>query len=561
MKAPAEVTQDFRNHLFFCFKFLGLGEPTLKQYAMAEELQQGVHDFILQAGRGDGKSVINACFVSWRLLLDPNRTQLVLSATADKAIKFVSQVRQILTLVPYMKHLEPQEHDKDSAFGFNVHCRTAISQDLSVTAKGITSQITGLHADDILGDDIEIPENSDTPMAREKLYDRCLELENVRNKKEDATIRFLGTPQSKDSVYDKLAKLYKVIKFPAVMPDKNNPTETENVHSYVLGLELDAGQSTQPERFSDEKLAEIEGKLGPSLFALHYKLDTSNADYKKYPLRLSDLIVIDVDPEVFPEKITWANSQQNKRVPSFGMKGDIVFEPMWISPNFIPYKQTCMFIDPSGRGNDETTVCIASFVNGYVVVHELRGFEGGYDQATLTKICHLINEYEVQQIRYESNYGDGMFGQILIPVVYQNCGHHIAVEEYKVTGAKEKRILSILEPVFAQHKLVFNAKVIKDQETQIQITRLTERRGALKHDDRVDVLSAAVGFWKDLLSVDPDEAIEKNQEEERKQLQKEWLGNKRALGLLKDRISGAILLNGEEVKKNKFGTSILKRQQ
>ena len=141
MKAPPEVLQDFRNHLFFCFKFLGLGQPTLKQYAMAEELQQGVNDFILQAGRGDGKSVITACFVSWKLLLDPNRTQLVLSATADKAIKFVSQVRQILTLVPYMKHLEPQEHDKDSAFGFNVHCRTTISQDLSVTAKGITSQM------------------------------------------------------------------------------------------------------------------------------------------------------------------------------------------------------------------------------------------------------------------------------------------------------------------------------------------------------------------------------------------------------------------------------------
>lgn len=558
MQAPQEVKQDFRNHLFFCFKYLGLGEPTLKQYAMAAELQNGCPDFILQAGRGDGKSVINACFVSWRLLLDPNRTQLVLSATADKAIKFVSQVRQIIGLVPYMKHLEPQEFDKDSAFGFNVHCRTKITQDLSVTAKGITSQITGMHADDILCDDIEIPENSDSPMAREKLYERCMELENVRNKIKDATIRFLGTPQSKDSVYDKLSKLYKVVKFPAVMPDKLSAAETDNVHEYILGLELEAGDSTQPERFSNEQLAGIEGKIGPSLFALHYKLDTSNADYRKYPLRLSDLIVIDVDPEMFPEKITWANSHQNKRVPVFGMKGDLVYDPMWISPNFIPYKQTCMFIDPSGRGADETTVCVASFVNGYVVVHELLGYEGGYDQATLKKICQLINEYEIQQIRYESNYGDGMFGQILVPIVYQNCGHHIAIEEYKVTGAKEKRILSTLEPVFAQHKLVFNTKTIKDQETQIQITRLTERRGALKHDDRVDVLAAAVGFWKDMLSIDPDEAIEKNQEQERKQLQKEWLSNKRALGLLTDRISGAILLNGSPVKKNGFGTSILK---
>lgn len=108
MKVPPEVIEDFRNHLYFCFKYLGLGQPTPKQYAMAEELQNGSNDFLLQAGRGDGKSVINACFVSWKLLKDPNRTQLVLSAAGDKAIKFVAQVRQTLSLVPYMQHLIPK---------------------------------------------------------------------------------------------------------------------------------------------------------------------------------------------------------------------------------------------------------------------------------------------------------------------------------------------------------------------------------------------------------------------------------------------------------------------
>ena len=181
MKPPPEVIDDFRNHLYFCFKYLGLGQPTPLQYAIANRLQDGPNDHILQAGRGAGKSVITACYVSWILLRNPNTTVLVLSATADKAIKFVSQTRSILTLVPYMKTLEPQEFDKDSAFGFNVNNRTKFTQDLSVTARGITSQITGLHADKIIGDDIEILENSDSPQAREKLWERCLELENVKN--------------------------------------------------------------------------------------------------------------------------------------------------------------------------------------------------------------------------------------------------------------------------------------------------------------------------------------------------------------------------------------------
>lgn len=558
MKVPPEVIEDFRNHLYFCFKYLGLGQPTPKQYAMAEELQNGSNDFLLQAGRGDGKSVINACFVSWKLLKDPNRTQLVLSAAGDKAIKFVAQVRQTLSLVPYMQHLIPQEFEKDSAFGFNVHGRTRISQDLSVSAKGITSQITGSHADDILCDDIEIPENSDSPAAREKLWDRCMELENIRNKIPSSTIRFLGTPQTKDSVYNKLAGIYKVVKFPAVMPDMNNSNECDNVHQYILGLELEPGQSTQPERFSDEQILDIEAKIGPSLFALHYKLDTSTSDSKRYPLRLSDLVVMDVDIEVFPHKVTWANAVQNKRVPSFGMRGDICYEPMWVSPTYVPYLETVMFIDPSGRGADETAICIASFANGYVVVHELYGLQGGYDSVTLEKISKMVLQYGIKKINYESNYGDGMFGQILRPIIASQCGQ-VAIEEFKVTGAKESRLLRILEPVFAQHRLVFDTKVIKDKENQTQITRLSDRKGALKHDDRVDVLASAVNYWSEAISIDPDKAIKKNQEEEQERITKDWLSSKRSIGLLGDRISGAILLNNNEMKPpGKFGQSILR---
>jgi hypothetical protein len=557
MQAPQEVLEDFRNHLYFSFKYLGLGEPTAKQYAMANRLQENTIDFILQAGRGDGKSVIMASYVSWLLLKNPNTTILVLSATADKAIKFVSQVRNVLTLVPYMKSLEPQEFDKDSAFGFNVHNRTKFGQDLSVTARGITSQITGLHADKIVCDDIEIPENSDTPQAREKLWERCLELENVKNKVEDATIQFLGTPQSKDSVYNKLGGIYKIIKFPAVMPDLAVADDVEDVDPYILNLGLAADESTQPERFTTEGMRELEGKVGPVNFELHYRLKTTSADNKKYPLRLEDLIVMDVDPEVFPLKVIHAKKDVNRRVSSFGMKGDLVYEPMHIEPSFVPYNQTIMFIDPSGRGADETAICVASFAHGYVVVHELLGIQGGYDTPTLMKICKLINLYNIQTIRYESNYGDGMFGKVIQPVIVQNCGP-VVIEEYRVSGQKENRILNTLEPIMAQHRLVMDTEVVMDKENQIQITRLQNKRGALKHDDRVDVLSAAVSHWTDALAIDPDREIQLKKQKDYENQVKDWMSNKRAIGLLGDRVSGAVLLNGKDPSEKKV-RSILRR--
>ena len=71
-------------------------------------------------------------------------------------------------------------------------------------------------------------------------------------------------------------------------------------------------------------------------------------------------------------------------------------------------------------------------------------------------------------------------------------------------------MISNIEPVMAAHRLVFNSKAIREEETQKQITRLTDIRGALKHDDRVDVLSAACDYWRDWLQVDVDDMAAKN---------------------------------------------------
>ena len=526
---------------------------------MAEAMQNGPKDFQMQAGRGAGKSVINACFASWRLLMDANKTIMVLSATSGRAISFIAQVRKIIDVVPYCEHLKPKEHDKDNAFGFNVGCKTTYGQDLSCYAKGITGQITGSHADDIIVDDIEIEKNSDTPYARERLLNKIAELEQIRNNTADGCIRILGTFQSTDSVYLKLANSYPIIKFPAIMPNPDIPGEIDYCSDYILKLGLEIGDSTQPERFPLDVLKQREAKIGLKLFSLHYKLDPSLSDRSKYPLKLEDLIILDVSPELFPEKITWEKRSHNKTIESFGITGDLLYDPQWVSPNFIPYQQTVMFVDPSGRGDDETAICIASFVNGYIVVHELIGLQGGYAEPILRKIGKLAYEYKIKCIRVESNFGDAMYCNLLKPVVCGMCGP-IAIEDFRVTGNKEQRIIKVLEPLMSVHKLIFNIKAIKDPENQKQITRLTERKGSLKHDDRVDILGSAVAYWQDMVSLDADTQIGKNKIKEQQEVVKDWLGSKRSLGLLGDRISGAVLLNGHPVNmKNRFASVVKQR--
>jgi len=449
---------------------------------------------------------------------------MVLSATAQKAVEFISMTRRICDIIPYCQHLAPRDHMTDNAFAFNCGARGKVGQDASVFARGITSQITGSHADIVISDDIEIEGNSDTEIQREKLLGRLHELEQIRNP--GGRVIMLGTPQTRDSIYNKLAESYPQIKFPAVIPDPTVISQCENVADWVMELGGEPGTSTQPERFSQELLEERKAKIGPTKFDLHYRLDCSLADVGKYPLRLADLVVFDVDPSLFPESVVWANAEPYKHIPSQGMSGDKLYKPMFISPSFIPYTQTVVFVDPSGRGADETAVCVASTVNGYIVIHELIGLDGGYDEPTLERIAKKALQYGATEIRVESNFGDGTVAALMRPVAARICGQ-IAVSDYRVQGSKEARMISNIEPVMAAHRLVFNTSAIRVEETQKQITRLTDLKGALKHDDRVDVLSAACDYWRDWLQVDVDDLAAKNAAKAEEDYVNMWVDDRR----------------------------------
>lgn len=525
MNTPEDVLNDFRNHVFFCMKYLGLGEPTPMQYEIARQLQEGPNDFILAAGRGTGKSTLTAMFASWFMLKHNDKTVLVLSATQQKAIEFISQTRRILSVVPYCKHMVPDEHTKDSALGFNHNVRTTFTQDLSCTARGSTSQITGLHSDLIICDDIEISTNTQTAEARENLLHKLTELESVRNK--GSRVLFLGTPHSSESIYTVLKQSYPMVKYPAMMPDRSLPGESSDVADWIWETGKEAGESTQPERFDTEMLLERKAKIGPKAFALQYMLDTTLADIDKYPLKLQDLIVFDVDIDSAPEKVVWQGQNANKKMPSWGLGGDVIMEPMYISNEYMPYQHRHMVIDPSGRGADETAVCIVSTAGALIYVHELTGWDGGYSDVVLEKIAKMCVEYSIPLVRIESNFGDGLFSKVITPVLLDYCGR-IGIEEFKVSGRKEARMLDILEPVMSAHRLVFDRRVAKDEKNQMQITRLADIRGALKHDDRVDALASAVDYYKQLMAINTDKAVQDNKHKRWEETVESWASDFRA---------------------------------
>lgn len=119
-----------------------------------------------------------------------------------------------------------------------------------------------------------------------------------------------------------------------------------------------------------------------------------------------------------------------------------------------------------------------------------------------------------------------MYTQLFTPVLQKV--HRCSVEEVKHSTQKERRIIETLEPVLATHRLIVDPKVIKadydscqayeadnkfTKSLFYQLTRVTLDRGSLKHDDRLDVLAMAVGYWVESMARDQDSGIKAEQSE------------------------------------------------
>jgi len=525
-----EQLKDFRNFTYLVWKHLGLPEPTPIQYDIANYLQDSPKRCIIEAFRGVGKSYITAAYVVHQLLLDPQLKFMVVSASKARADDFSTFTQRIIMELPICQHLVAKEGQRWSKIAFDVAPAKA-SGSPSVKSVGVTGQLTGSRADIIIADDVEVPNNSMTQMMREKLGETVKEFDAVL--KPNGKIIYLGTPQNEMSLYNALiTRGYEMRVWPARYPTLDRAEKAYGgklapllYESLQTNLEAVYGLPTDPKRFSDEDLLERELSYGRSGFALQFMLDTSLSDQDKYPLKISDLMIYSCDKDTAPEKMVYGIFKQLNELPNVALSGDRFYAPE-DTIGRQEYSGSVLAIDPSGRGSDETAYAVVKMLNGFLHVPAAGGIAGGYSNETLKSLAELAKEHKVNAVLIESNFGDGMFTELLKPHMLKT--YPVSMEEVRHTKQKEARIIDTLEPVMNQHRLVIDPKVIqKDYETVqhlppekaqrymliYQMTRITRQRGALAHDDRLDVLAMAVQYWVDQMAADVDAAMQERKNE------------------------------------------------
>jgi len=519
--------KDFRNFLYMAWGHLGLPTPTKVQYQIAEYLQHGPKRCVIQAFRGCGKSYVSAGYVLWRLLLDPKLNFLVISASKSRSDDFSTFCLRLLSEMPLLEHLKPTEEQRCSKVAFDINGAPA-SQAPSVKSIGITGQITGSRADVIIADDVEVLNNSATEGMRHKLSETIKEFDAVIKPLETSKVIYLGTPQSYNSIYKMLPERgFKTCVWPSRFPSETERIAYGDSFSVDLRDELHndptlLGKPTDPQRFSEADLMEREASYGRSGFALQFQLNTSLSDQNRYPLKLSDLIVMTLNPDMGPQKAVWASSPELawNELPNVGLNGDRFYRPMSIVEPWVKYDGCCMSIDPSGKGRDETAYAVVKMLHGQLFLAEIGGLMEGYSPKSLETLAEVAKKHGVNAVIIEENFGGGMFTSLIKPVFARI--HPCNIEEVRHSKQKEARIIDVLEPVMSSHKLIVDSDLVRKDyadcdvrglDTALkyslfyQMSRITRDRGALSNDDRLDALAMAVQYWVEQMGRDTDLAL------------------------------------------------------
>lgn len=532
MSKETEIREDFTKFTEVIWAYLKYPGLTTVQRDLCYYMQHGPKRCIAEAFRGVGKSFIAAVYCTWCWYNNPNLTILVISANKNRADRFSKFVQDLLKTIPILQHLCPRDLSRWSSVQFTVN-RSIIDQSPSCMSLGLFGQMTGSRSDIVIADDVEVPNNSATIDARHKLLSAFLELEAIV-KPGIGRILVLGTPQSVDSVYNELRdnRKYDMKVWPARIP---RPDRIVYYKGNLGPCILKSGRpemAPTDERFSENTLVQKEENYGRTGFTLQFMLDTSLQDSLKYPLICRDLIVDDLNHDKGPVEIHYSSHDNNriKELACLGIDNDLFFGPLTLKEpaDLVNYEASVMFIDPSGRGTNETGVVVSKLLHGTIFVTYAGGFRGGYSDLSLVKIGKVAQEQKPNLIIIESNFGQGMFESILKPVLdeYYPC----SVETVARNTSKEMRIIDTLEPVMNKHRLVLDKSLVKKDYREAiesvdndsvyrsliyQLTHITRDKGCLRFDDRLDALAGSVEYWVKHMATNESKALERFKDKQR----------------------------------------------
>lgn len=532
------IFSEFEDFADLGMRFLGY-TLTDMQRDIARYMQYGPRQSMVAAQRGEAKSTLAALFAVWRLIQDWNEWVLIVSGGETQASEVALLVIQLIERWGILCYLRPDRSrgDRTSYEHYDIHCdlRT-VSKSPSVACVGITAQLQGKRATLLIPDDIETTNNSLTATNREILLLRSKEFGAICV---DGKILYLGTPQTKDSIYRTLStRGYEMRIWPGRIPTLDEEIRYgATLAPYILdlitqgaarsgyGVDGTRGQASDPQRYDEDLCVEKELEFGPEGYQLQYMLDTTLSDAMRTRIKLSDAIVAALGTDAAPDTLFYAAAPQNRvqSVPD-SVKQEVLYSLAGSGQLMLPYQHKMMIVDPAGNGGDEVAFACGGALNSYIHLFGVGGLQGGLSEENCNVLIDYCEEFGITDIVMEANMGHGTASMVLLNIIAKRKLTHIGVRDIYAKGQKERRIIDTLGPVFRRHKFVLHERAIEmDTEYLSQYSRdkrnlysllfqlsgITYDRGSLAKDDRADAVAHLVNELKGYLSADEEKEAEK----------------------------------------------------
>jgi hypothetical protein len=452
--------------------FLALWNATQNQttpkihFRIATWLQKcwvrGETRLVLQAFRASGKSTLAGVFSAWLLHRDPDLRILVLSAESSLAEKMARNIKKVIERHPLTTVLRPPNPDQWASDSFTVK-RKRVSRDPSVLARGLHANITGIRADVIICDDVEVPNTCDSVDKRENLRERLAENDFILTP--GGTQIYIGTPHTYHTIYAKHPK--KEIGEQDVF--------LKNYKYLSVPIYNTRGVPAWPERYPASEIEKMRVQTGPLKFASQMMLRPVNLTEGK------------LDPALlrpYTDEIRVTEAQQKTQL-SIGSQKMVSASAFW-DPAF-----------GKGVGDNSVLAVIFTDTTGNFWLHHIeyiRVVAGGMeDEATLQ--CKLVAQIAkrlfIPVIGVETN-GIGKFLPAMLRTQLADEKIACSVLERSNTQNKSLRILEQFDAIMAARRLHVHDNVYKTPF----VSEMAAWRPSSKNmkDDGLDAVAGALSM-------------------------------------------------------------------
>lgn len=527
------------------------------QEDIAGYIAYGPQYLMVQAQRGQAKTTIAAAYAVFCLIHSPSHRVLIISAGGTQAIEISTLIVRIITTMSVLDCMRPDKMagDRTAVDAFDVHhSLKGLDKSPSVACVGIDSNLQGKRADLLIPDDIESSKNSATATQRAKLLHLTKDFTSINS---TGRIIWLGTPQTMDSIYNSLpGRGVQIRIWPGRYPtpkqmeyygDKLAPLVVSRLRDNPSlatggGYLRNQGKALDPVLLDEHKLQAKERDQGEAYFQLQHMLNTSMTDALRYPLKPEKLVLLRTDLAMAPIAIIRGltdSSLVERQVCGFGFK---VSTPASLVPEYRKFQSIWAYVDPAagGANGDETAYAIGGFLTGNLFLLSAGGIPGGYDLEKMVWLAEHMKKFKVDGVTIEKNMGHGAFRHIWQPILAQK--HKCQLDDDQVNGNKEARIIGTLAPMMGRGSLIVDEAVFEEDEERCmvhtpslrqvyslfyQLSKMTQVRGALVHDDRADALEGLARHFTHAMAEDQDRAVAAEQKRQYEEMMRDPIGHGR----------------------------------